>query len=687
LGLTKSDSIPTVSRIRALAGAALRSRRLIIMAASGGVLIFAPLAYGARYHPWAYYAVGLWVTFLSLTVLLAGLYELWAEPGTVSWPYPPVWWVGVGLILLITLQVVSLPQAWVRWLSPHAWELRALGNGFGLREVIPFSLNPSGSVLVGLKLWPALVLFFILVYTVNTRRQIQGMVGLILSVALFEVLYGFWHFHSHLIWGWPNPYTGIRLCGTFTNSDHLAIFLAMAILLGYGLFLCLRKDAPRRTGNYSGWERLKRLSRSENLEPQSRRFLLLFLLFLLAVGLIFTGSRAGMVSLVLGFALMALLIRTQRWPRGHIFIMIAFMVAALIYSLSLGSIAVLSRFRNLADPGRYQAIKASLAIFRQYPLLGSGLGTFGDMFYRYEPANFGGTYFIHTHNDWLQLLAETGIIGFSLVTAAWLALLANLAQKWRQSRSVFAQGLALGGIAALGAGIFDALVEFPFQIPACSLLFASIAALVYLAASSPHKGVDYFSYPTIKLFGNRRKVACLAMLCLVAIQLAFGFRVCYNWLAEAAAPMEFNPTRPPPKLEVQDFRQALAYNPTNSKYYWGLAEALEKDSNKHEALLEAEESLKLAVFWSPANWGYRLKLADFYLRHYEDAPGREILGALQELAAAVRLFPESALLNFRLASVLGWAENYYPRLVPVFLQGCQAHYLEKAGRLEPKLSN
>jgi len=664
----------------------MRSWRPIILAASGGVLIFAPLAYGARYHPWAYYGVGLWVTFLSLTVLLAGLYELWTKPGTVRWPYPPLWWLGVGLILLITLQVVSLPQAWVRWLSPHAWGLRALGNGFGLQGVIPFSLNPSGSVVVGLKLWPALVLFFILVYTVNTRRQIQGMVELILSVALFEVLYGFWHFRSHLIWGWANPYTSDRLCGTFTNSDHLAIFLAMAILLGYGLFLSQRKDAPRIIGNYYGWERLKRVSRWENLEPQSRRFLLLFLLFLLAVGLIFTRSRAGLVSLVLGFALMALLIRSQRWPRGHIFIIIAFMAAALIYSWFLGSIAVLSRFRNLADPMRYQAFKASLAIFRQYPLLGAGPGTFGDMFYRYEPANFNGVYFAYTHSDWLQLLAETGIIGFSLVAAAWLALLASLVQKWRQRRNVFAQGLALGGIGALGAGVFDALVEFPFHIPACSLLFASIAALVYLAASSPRKGVDYFSYPTIKLFGNRRKIACLAMLVLVGIQLAFGFRVCYNWLAETAAPMEFNPIRTPPKLEVHDFRQALAYNPANSKYYMGLAEALEKDSNNHEALLVAEESLKLAVFWSPANWGYRLKLADFYLRHYEEAPGREIPGALQELAAAVRLFPESALLNFRLATVLGWAENYYPRLVPAFLQGCRTPYLEKAVRLEPKLS-
>ncbi len=679
----RSTSIHTASRIEALGGTSSWSRRLILTV-SGGILIFASLAYGAV-HPWAYYSIGLLATFLSLALLVTGLYEIWAKPGTKVLPYPPLWWLAAGLILLVLIQIIPWPQGLVKWLSPHAWEIRALGNGFGLQDTIPFSLNPYGTLVEGLKLWPGLVLFFILIYTVNTRRQIQAMVGLILAVALFEVFYGFWHFHSHLIWGWPNPYTGNRLCGTFINSNHLALLLTMAILLGYGWFLGLRKEVPAIAPNSSGWDRFRRLTRSESLEPQFRRFLLLFLLLLLAVGLIFTGSRGGMVSLVMGFALMALLILSQRWKMGNIFIMTGFMVAALLYSLFLGSNAVLGRFQDLTDYGRYQALKASLAIFQEYPLIGSGLSTFGDHFYRYEPAELRGSYFIYAHSDWLQLLAETGVVGFSLVGAAWLVFFGNLAQKWRQSHSIFARGLALGGIGALGAGVFHALVEFPFHIPACTLLFASVAAISYLAVSSHHQGIDYFSYPTIKFSGSLRKVACLAMLSLIGIQLATGFRVCYNWLAEAAAPTEINSTRTPPKLEVKDFQRALAFNPTNSKYYLGLAEALEKQRGGEEILDKVEKCLKSTVFRSPAHWGYRLKLGEFYLRHYEKSPGQIPL-ALQELAAAVRLFPESALLNFRFATVLGWAENYNPGLIPAGLLGCRANYLEKAVRLEPKLS-
>ena len=66
-------------------------------------------------------------------------------------------------------------------------------------------------------------------------------------------------------------------------------------------------------------------------------------------------------------------------------------------------------FPTRIDDVRYQAFKGALAIFRQFPLFGSGMGTFGDLFYQYQPASLKDWYFLQTHSDWLQLLAETGI--------------------------------------------------------------------------------------------------------------------------------------------------------------------------------------------------------------------------------------------------------------------------------------
>jgi O-antigen ligase len=643
------------------------------------------LAYGAVL-PWAYFLIGLTTAVISLILLACLLHKIFASPEeSLLLPYPPLWWLAVGLVILTIIQVISWPQGLIARLSPKAWEIRALGNGYGLADFMPLSLNPYATLLEGLKLWPAVVLFFILIYTVDSRRKIQVLVGLIMAVGLFEVFYGFWHFHSHLIWSWKNTYTGSRLCGTFVNSNNLATFLTMAILLGFGLFLGLKETARRLPNNASGWERLRRWSRSEHMEPQLRRLLLLFLLLLLAVGLIFTGSRGGMVSLLMGFGLMALLTWSQKWRRGQIIIMVVFLGGAILSSLFLGSEPALDRFSDLNNQKRYQAFKGALVLFKEFPIFGSGMATFGDLFYQYQPAWLKDLYFMQTHNDWLQLLAETGLPGFSLVVLGWVVFFSVLTRQWGRRRQGFARGLTLGGMASLSAGVVHGLMDFPFHIPAISLTFTSIAAITYSAAHYHRQGREFYSYRTLKLSGNNRTTVALLVLAVVGLQLVFGVRVCYNWLAEHAAPTEVNSTRIAAKLAGEDFRRALAYNPTNSKYYLGLAETLEDSAIGGGVPSGAEKSLKAAIFYAPANWGYRLKLGEFYLKHYREAPDRYIPSALHELAAAVKLFPESGMLHFRLAAILAWTKQYYPGLIPGVLEDSQSFHFAEAVRLEPRL--
>jgi len=679
----KSASIASARVINSLGQETTWGRRAIL-GGCGAILVFAPLAYGAV-HTWAYGTIGLAVGSLSLILLAYGLYLAKTRPLEAKvLPYPPLWWLGAGLILVTSLQIIPWPQGVVRWLSPSAWGIRAMGNGYGLAGYLPLSLNPYATLLESLKLWPAVCLFFILIYTVNSRQQIQSLVWIILAVAFFEILYGFWQFRSHLIWGWKNHFTGDRLCGTFINSNHLATLLTMAILLGFGLFLAQKGNKSAVSEDVSGWTRLKRKSRPEHLEPHLRRFIILFFLLLLTVGLIFTGSRGGMAALVVGFVLMGLFIRSQCWKRGNIILMVIFLTASLLYSLFLGSAQALSRFQNLIDMDRYTAFKGALKIFAEFPVIGSGLSTFGDVFYKYEPANLKGVYFFQAHNDWLQLLAETGLLGFSLVTTAWLHFFSRMAQQWRRRQDRFARGLGLGGIAALGAGAFHALGEFPFHIPAISLLYATIAAITYLTLYSQHQGgLEYFTYPNSAFF-NRQRLWRAALLCLIPLQIAFLTQVSYHWLAERTAPTEINSTRLSLPLQADDFRQALALNPKNSKYYLGLAETLGKEGDKG-SLAETEQALKTAIFLAPANWGYHLQLAEFYLRHYQITPDNFIPVALKELDAAVKLFPESAVLNLYLGTSLTWADKYYAGLVPLELRGQSGRLFDKAIKLDPKV--
>jgi hypothetical protein len=195
----RSESITTAEQLKSLDRSPSWGRGIII-GISGAILIFAPLAYGAV-HTWAYFSIGLVTAAASLTMLAWLLYKICARPQELLIPYPPLWWLAVGLVILTALQVYPWPQGWVARIAPKAWEIRALGNGFGLADFIPLSLNPYATWLEGLKIWSAVVLFFLLIYTIDNRRKLQGMAGLILAVALFEVFYGFWHFRSHLIWG------------------------------------------------------------------------------------------------------------------------------------------------------------------------------------------------------------------------------------------------------------------------------------------------------------------------------------------------------------------------------------------------------------------------------------------------------------------------------------------------------
>ncbi|MDI6854044.1 MAG: O-antigen ligase family protein [Deltaproteobacteria bacterium] len=681
----RQGSITVIRTVKPL-GRELAWGRRTVLFGSAGLLIFAPLAYGAV-HPWSYYPMALAAGFLSLMVLTSGIHAVWTGPASaLAWPRPPLWWAGLGLAALAVLQLTPLPQGLLEALSPGAVRLRALGSGCGLAAYLPLSLNPYKTGLESLKLWPAVIVFYLLIYTVNSRRQLVGLARLILGVALFEALYGFYHLRSNIIWGWKNPYGTLRLNGTFINCDHLATLLAMAALLGFGLFLARRETVPALPAGLTGRERLRRWSRAEYLEPRLRTYAWLFAVLLLAAALVFTGSRGGMLSLLLGFVVMGLLVLSRSSARAHLYLIGAFVAAALLYSLFLGSSPYLARFLDLNHQGRYFAFRGALAIWREFPGLGAGLGAFGDVFYRFAPVELKGVQYLETHSDWLQLLAETGLAGFALAAAAWLLFFGGLVRKWRERRDPLVRGLGLGGLAALAAGAFHALVEFPFHIPALALIYAAVAALVYLLLHH-HQPPEYFSYASGARLARRPRALLAVCLVLALCQAALIVSAWRWWRAEAAAPTEIDSTRAPGlDPSAGDYRRALLDNPWNSRVYAGLAALLEREEPGPAAgSLEAAKLLQAAVYQAPASWEHRYQLGELYLRHFRDSPARCLPGALQELAAAAALFPASGHLHYRLGSVLAWAEQYYSGLVPPELRGRAAHHLELAVQLEPRL--
>jgi O-antigen ligase len=158
-------------------------------------------------------------------------------------------------------------------------------------------------------------------------------------------------------------------------------------------------------------------------------------------------------------------------------------VCALILALLifLGRGQVLGRLGDLGPGIRLTITKDSLRMFSQRPIAGWGLGTFPTVYPSFR--SFYTNLFVNeAHNDYAQLLVETGLLGFGLMLWFLVGLYRHGLPKSR--RWEFQWDLALSFAALLGCTgiLFHSFVDFNLQIPANAALFYVLCGL---AASAP----------------------------------------------------------------------------------------------------------------------------------------------------------------------------------------------------------
>jgi O-antigen ligase len=127
------------------------------------------------------------------------------------------------------------------------------------------------------------------------------------------------------------------------------------------------------------------------------------------------------------------------------------------------------------DPAVY-AVK----MLEDYPLFGTGAGTFYTAFTRYRGHDIDAFY-DHVHNDYVQFLTETGAIGAGLMGAFVLAALACAVLAQARRRDPLARGVAFGvvmGVVAIG---IHGTVDFNLQIPANAFVFMILLALGWVS--------------------------------------------------------------------------------------------------------------------------------------------------------------------------------------------------------------
>jgi len=126
----------------------------------------------------------------------------------------------------------------------------------------------------------------------------------------------------------------------------------------------------------------------------------------------------------------------------------------------------------------------TIKIIRDYPILGTGLGTYYTIYptYAHTEELFGLDY---SHNDYLQVLAEAGAVG-GLIAVWFIVAIFSAVSRGIRSRDPLFASLALAGAAGIFGVLVQSLSDTDLQIPSNALLFLVLAAVVSHVGDTTH---------------------------------------------------------------------------------------------------------------------------------------------------------------------------------------------------------
>ena len=277
-----------------------------------------------------------------------------------------------------------------------------------------------------------------------------------LAMIVFGALYAFFALAQELtsngkIFWVHAPRFHASIYGSYVNRDHYAGLMEMLIPLP----LVVSMGHMLRGG---------------------QRALIAFCAVVMAGTIFLSGSRGGMLAFVLEVVLFAALtFATRKNPRVAIGLLVV-CIFALGLLLFIGKGHVLGRLGDLAPGVRLKITKDCLRMFVHRPLLGWGLGTFPTVYPTYR--SFYTDLFINeAHNDYAQLLVETGLLGFGLMVWFLISLYRQGLPTSRRWEFRWDGAVSLGALLGCTGILFHSFVDFNLQIPANAALFYVLCSL------------------------------------------------------------------------------------------------------------------------------------------------------------------------------------------------------------------
>jgi O-antigen ligase len=390
---------------------------------------------------------------LAFSVFAHGVVEPWSEAVLeIGAAILFLWW---GLIFARG----SVPVCWHRLLWPVSgfWLWTAVQYGAGLTEVRFLTQIEL------LKLSALALLFFLVVQAFETIENwivfVWFLLALGFSVSVLGILQHF-TFNGKLYWFRELRYGGIPF-GPYVNRNHFAGLVELIIPMGLSILLLRAEERDRMS--------------------------LLMVLTLIPIGALFlSGSRGGIAAFFVEVGLVVILALLRGHRKNQFAIAATLLLLAGGFVVWLGAGRALARFEayqklEVSEARRAEMLRDSWRIFVDHPLAGTGVGTLEDVFPRYETL-YDGSIVNHTHNDYVEALAESGVIG-GLIGICFLVFFFRGA--WRRIQEApnrLDLALHIGALSACCALLAHSFVDFNLHIPSNALLFLIQCGLATSAA-------------------------------------------------------------------------------------------------------------------------------------------------------------------------------------------------------------
>lgn len=404
------------------------------------IVVFTTMAYGTVHQP-----------ILALFyILVAVLVFLWAADSFAS---------GEMRFSRSSLQIPLLTLATYAFVQIIPFG--TYGEAGNLSEIPrTISMEPFATQLTALHLVVLGMFFCVALVYLDSAKRLRRVTTFVI---VFGFLYAFYAILQSVlsptrIFGIYQSRFGMPF-GSFVNRHDFAAFIEMAISVPLGLLFV---GAVNR----------------------DKRLLYLTAITLMGSALLLSRSRGGLVALLAEIILLIILTTSSKGAKSLVLktmLSLLLIGAAVGGAIFVGGDTSLTRFAETASSqditsSRIHIWGVTLKVIAAHLPFGTGLGAYPQAYTAFDTLS-GLETVEQSHNDYLQILSDAGVVGLA-IGAAFLFLFFREGVRNARRQNKFRRGVAVGAFAGCFAVLIHSLFDFVLHITAISVLFLTLLAML-----------------------------------------------------------------------------------------------------------------------------------------------------------------------------------------------------------------